>query len=257
MLMRVIGSSVQAQVQMTRRNIEDLLPVLTMPVFALVFMAVFRHSGRDDLAGYALMAPLLLTVGQMGMFVASEILARERGSQTLELLIATPSPFFLVLFPRIAVLSSIGLLGFAEGWLALRIVFDVNVTIHHPGVLVATIVLTVFASACTALITAALFCLSGTVRTFQVSISYPVFILGGVIVPINFLPDWVQPLSRVVFLYWAAELLRDSMKSVAPDDVLLRLGAILALSLGALAAGGLLIGRMLDNLRRQGTLGLS
>ncbi len=255
MLGAVLGSF-KAQIQMTRRNIEDLLPVLTMPVFTFVFMAIFENAGRSDLAGFALVAPLLLTVAQMGLFIASELMSRERYGETLELLVATTTPFTLVLFPRIAILAALGLLGFVEGWLVLRLAFNVEVTIQHPAVFVAAALLTVVASTCTAMITTALFCLRDNVRTFQTSIAFPIFILGGVIVPVTYLPDWLEPLSRVVFLYWAANLMRDSMTVAQPEDVLLRLGAIFLISIVSLAGGALLMNRMLDSLRREGSLGL-
>src|SRR5439155_9668828 len=89
---RVVPGAIRAQVQMSRRSFEDLMPVLTMPLFALVFMAIFIHSGRRDLAGYALIAPLLMTVGQMGFFVASEVISNDRDDQVLELLVAAPTP---------------------------------------------------------------------------------------------------------------------------------------------------------------------
>ena len=89
MTLRAVVASLRAQIQMTRRDIEDLLPLLTMPLFTLVFMAVLVHAGRRDLNGYAVVAPLLITVPQMGIFVASEMITRERGGQTLELLVAT------------------------------------------------------------------------------------------------------------------------------------------------------------------------
>ena len=256
-LVRVLIGSMRAQLQMTRQDIEDLFPLITMPLFSLVFIAILVHSGRTDLAGYALVAPMLMTVGQMGFFVASELVVRERFGETLELVVATPAPFFLVLVPRIAVLTSLGLLGFAEAWLIARVVFGLQVTIHHPGVFAAAMLLTTFAATGTSVVTAALFCLGTSVRTFQNSINYPLYLLGGVLVPVTFLPDWVQPFSRLVYFYWSANLLRDSMQAVAPENVLLRLSAIFILGTGGAIGGGVLLRRMLDHLRHEGTLGLA
>ena len=66
-MLTVAFASVRAQWLLTRRNVEDLLPVLTMPVFTFVY------SGRRDLAGYALIAH---GRAEMGFFVASEISSR-------------------------------------------------------------------------------------------------------------------------------------------------------------------------------------
>ena len=167
---RPMVGSVRAQLKMSRRNIEDVMPAITSPTLTLIIMAVFVHVGREDLAAYSLVAPVLLGVGGMAVFVAGELMAHERYSQTLELGVACPAPFPVVLFSRISVITSLSLIGIAESWLILRFVFGASVTIHHPSVFAATILLTAFAAAGTALITAALFSFADMVRTFQNSV---------------------------------------------------------------------------------------
>ena len=207
---RPMAGAVRAQFSMCRRDVEDLLPVITQPVYSLILMAVFVYVGREDLAAYSLVAPLLMSVGVMAVFVASELMTREQDSQTLELTVACPTPFPLVLFSRILVVTFFSLIGIAESWLIVRLVFGVGVAIHYPWLFVGTMLLTALASAGTALITAALFCFAEAARTFQNSITYPVLLLSGALVPIAVFPDWLEPLSRFVFLYWSANLLRHS-----------------------------------------------
>jgi ABC-2 type transport system permease protein len=67
----------------------------------------------------------------------------------------------------------------------------------------------------------------------------------------------LRPLSRVIYLFWSADLLRDSMRHGNPEFVMPRLFAILVLGLIGGAFGAWLLRRMLNNLRRDGTLGLS
>jgi ABC-2 type transport system permease protein len=256
MSLRVVTGSMRAQFQMTSRDIEDLLPLVTMPLFTLVFMAVFIYTGRRDLLGYALVAPLLMTIAQMGLIVASELITRDRSGQTLEPIVATPAPFFLVLASRITVPSALGLVGFVEAWLIARLLFGVTVTIHHPGVLAVTLVLTMLAATGTALVTAALFCFSRSARTLQASVAFPLFVIAGVLVPVTFLPVWIQPVSRVIFLYWSADLLRDAMQPAAIEGIAFRLGMIALLGLAGAVIGAVLIQRMLQHLKREGTLGM-
>ena len=253
---RPIAGSVRAQFSMTRRSIEEIRAIVVMPIHAVIFMAVFKYVGRDDLAAYSLVAPMLMSVGQMGFFMASELMARERNDQTLEIVVATPSPFWLIILSRITVMTVLSLLGIAVSWLIIRLVFGVTVTVHHPLIFGVTLIATTLAAAGTTLITAALFCIARNARTYQNSILYPIFLLGGILVPITAYPEWVQPVSRVVYLYWSANLLRDTMQVVPPVGVLGSLGAITVLGLGGAVIGILLIGRMLNKLRREGTLGL-
>ena len=255
-LVRPVLGSVRAQFNMSRRNVEDLLPAIINPTFTLVLMAVFVYVGRRDLAAHSLVAPLLLSVGGMAFFVASELMAREQYSQTLELSVASPAPFPVVLFSRIAVITSLSLIAIAESWLILRFVFGASLTIYHPWVFVVATLLTAFAAAGTALITAALFCFARTARTYQNTVQYPVYLLSGMLVPVTVFPDWLEPVSRIIFLYWSANLLRDSMQPAAPEGVLAGLGAIAALGVGSAFVGSVLMVRMLNYLRREGRLGV-
>ena len=183
-------------------------------------------------------------------------MTRERDFETLELAVASPASFPAVILSRMMVITSISLIGIAESWLIIRFVFGVSLTIHHPWVFAATMLLTAFAAAGTALIPAALFSFARSARTYQNSITYPVYIFSGILVPLTVFPDWLAPVSRVIFLYWSGELLRDSMQTATPEGVIVKLGAIAILGVGAALVGGALIARMIHYLRQEGRLGI-
>jgi ABC-2 type transport system permease protein len=255
-LIRIVFGALRAQFEMTRRNMMDVYWILLMPFFSVIFTAIMLHSGRTDLVGYALVAPLLIAIGQMGFYVSAELLARDQWMQTLELVVASPAPFFLVLATRISLVSSIGLLGFVESWLIARFGFGIEVPVYHPLVLLVTLLATSLASTASALVLAAFCVLMRNVRTLQNSATYPLYVLGGVLVPTTYLPEWLQPASKLVFLSWSADLLRDSLQAATPSDVPLRVAAILALGLGTGTMGAILLQHMLDRLRSEGRLGL-
>lgn len=254
--LRPVLGSIRVQFHMTRRNVEDTRPIWVMPVYTLIFMAVFVYVGREDLASYSLVAPTLMTVGQMGFFVASELMARERYNQTLELVVAAPTSLSLIILSRITVLTTLSLVGLVVSWAIIRVVFGVTVAIHHPLLFTVAMIVTALSAAGTTLITAALFSFARTARTYQNSIIFPLFLLGGIMVPITEFPSWIQPISRLIYLYWSANLLRDSMAPEAPEGVVGALAAVAALGVGAAVVGSLLIRRMLDKLRREGRLGI-
>ena len=255
-VIRPILGSIKAQCQMIRRDPEDTRHIIVQPVHTLIFMAIFVYVGREDLAAYSLVAPTLMTVGQMGLFAASELMSREQYDETLEIVVSTPSPLWLIVLSRSTVLMVSSLLGIVVSWGIIRLVFGITVAVHHPSLFVATVVATAFASAGTTLITTALFCFSRTPRTYQNSVIYPVFLLGGILVPITAFPDWVQPISRLIYLYWSAGLLRESMQSAAPSGLMLSFSAIAVLGAVGTVLGAWLISRMLDRLRRDGRLGI-
>ena len=255
-LVRPLVGSVRAQFSMSRRNVYDLVPIVMQPAYTLVLMAVFVYAGREDLSAYAMVATMLMGVAATAIFIASDLMTREQDFQTFELAIASPAPFPAIILSRMLVITSISLIGIAESWLIIRFVFGVSLAIHHPWVFAATMLLTAFAAAGTALIPAALFSFARSARTYQNSITYPVYIFSGILVPLTVFPDWLAPVSRVIFLYWSGELLRDSMQTATPEGVIAKLGAIAILGVGAALLGGALIARMIHYLKREGRLGI-
>lgn len=228
--------------------------VIANPVYALIFMAIFVHVGREDLASYALVAPMLMGVVGTAAFVAGELVMRERRDQTLEVSVICPAPFPAVVFSRILVITAISMVGIVESWLIIRFGFGVEIAIHHPGTFAAAVLLTTIASAGTALMAAALFCFAEEVRTFQNSITFPLLLFSGVLVPVTAFPDWLEPISQIIFLYWSADLLRASMQPEVPQGANLALGALAGLGLGSTLLGAVLLGRMIGYLRREGRL---
>lgn len=257
-MITALAGAVRAQVQMTSRDLgADLFNLVVVPFFALTFLAIVQQSGRPGLLGYAVVAPALITLWQMGLFTAAELVNRDRFLGVLEAVIATPAPFALVVAARVAAVTAFGLAGFAESWLVAFGVFHVAVPVRHPEVLVATLLTAAFAASGTAVLFSAVFALRQSARVFQNSITFPFYLLGGILVPVSYLPGWLQPLSRLVFLSWSADLLRDSLRVGTPANVPLRLGVVALLGAAASAAGWLLLNRMIASLRREGTLGLS
>jgi ABC-2 type transport system permease protein len=101
------------------------------------------------------------------------------------------------------------------------------------------------------------FVLSRSVRAYQNSLSYPFFVLGGVMVPVALLPGWIEPVSRAVFLTWSADLLRDSLTTEPVTNLVARLGVVLALGAAGFLVGLVLLRRAVDRLRRTGTIGFA
>lgn len=152
------------------------------------------------------MAPLLITIAQMSIFVASEVVIRERSGGTIELIVATPASFTLIIWSRVAVLTSLGLVGFLESWLLARLAFNVSITIHH-GYLARS-------DAGINIDSISLYCadhfhpnfLHAPAAGFRNVLTFPLYLMSGVLVPTTFLPAFLQPFSHLLFLYWAAKL---------------------------------------------------
>lgn len=257
MFLRVIAVTARTQGRLILRDIECMLPLLISPLQTLIALAILSASGRLDLASYALCAGLLMTIGQMGLFIGSEVVANDRYNQVLELLVATPTPYTWLLATRTLIIVSTGLIGLVEGWLIARFVFDITLAIPHPGLLIAALAATVLAGTGTSILTSALFSLARTTRTLQNAINGPLYLLGGVLVPVGFLPVWLQPFSPLIFFYWAANLVRAALDPAPPTGAGFQLAMVLGLGAVTAGIGAWVMRIMLDKLRAEGRLGLA
>ncbi|MDX1659409.1 MAG: ABC transporter permease [Nitriliruptorales bacterium] len=242
------------QLRALRRTPTYLMVLVTIPSYTVIFLALTDQADRPDLFGAAVLAPVLIAMWGVAIWVAGMIVRGDRFLGVLEAAIATPTPYSVVLLARILVVTLAGWVAMAETWLTAWIGFGVVIEIPHPVTFVLTVALTTLAMAATAVIMASAFVLSRVANTFATSASYPFYVLGGVLVPVALLPAWVQPLSRLVFLSWSSDLLRDSLALAPVTNVAGRLAAIAVLTVAGFAVAAWTLGRVLHHVRETGEL---
>lgn len=252
---RGLRAGLRRELRDLRRSPDQLMALVTAPLLTLAFLAIMLNAGRRDLAPFAVLAPALLVLWQMALHSSADTVESERENGSLEALVATPAPLSAVIGGRIAAVTAVSLLGFAESWVVAGVVFGLWVPVYHPGVLLLTVVATGYATAGSAVVLAALYVMTRSARTLQNALSYPFYILGGVIVPVALLPAWLQPLTAFVFLSWSSDLMRDSLAPVAVPMPWARLGMVVLLGTVALVCGAHLIRRALDRVRSTGAIG--
>jgi len=232
-----------------------LSEILANPFFAVIFLGIVRAAGRKDLTAAAVVAPVLITLWGMALEISGDIVDSDRSAGILEGIVATPVGFPTVVAGRVLAVTLLSVVALAETWLVARLGFRADIEVHHLGALVATLAATGMATAGTAVVLAGLFVLARTARTFQNTMNYPVFLLGGVIVPLSYLPVWLRPVGRLIFLSWSADLLRASLSPDPVRDLVPRLGVIVLLGLAGFVLGRVILQVVLRRVRALGTLG--
>lgn len=249
-----VAAGFRLQLALTRRTPAQMLVVVTAPLFSAIFLslAIYRHSPHivDVVIG-----PGLIGLWVISLDVAASMLTNDRWGGQLELFLGTSASMSLVVLGRVLAVSAVGMITFLESWLVARVFFGVTVPMEHPALVVLALLVTAVGSAFTATLLASGFMLSRNLHVFQNSLSYPIYILGGIVVPIVALPGWVHPFSTVVYLYWSADLLRGAMGTAHPGRVALDIGMSLSLAAAALAIGVVLTSRFKQRLRVDATAG--
>jgi ABC-2 type transport system permease protein len=247
--------AVRLQASLVRRTPGDLLAFVTAPCFTVAFLAITRQAGRTDLTGYAVLGPGVLAILGMAVFASGEVIAVDRGAGALELVLATPTLLRVVVVGRVAFVTTVSLAAVPESWLAAWLSFQVRVPVAHPGWFAVTQVAIALGTAGLAVAMSALFVLTRSARTFQNSLSFPLYLLGGTLIPVALLPVWLRVPGRLLYLSWGTDLLRDSLTPGPVPHPGPRL--VLVLGLGAVAwlAGSILLFRLANRARAAGTVG--
>ncbi|MEJ7648213.1 MAG: ABC transporter permease [Nakamurella sp.] len=251
---RFITAGFYFQLRMMRGKPDWFLALITAPLSTAVFLTIFLHAERQDLTAYAVLGPALIALWQMSLVTAGELITFERENGTLEALVAAPARFSAVLFGRILAVCGVSLFAFVESWAVGWAVTGRPESINRPVILAATLLLTVLAMAGWAGVMACVFVLARSARTFQNALSYPFFVLGGVIVPEALLPEWLQWPAKLVFLSWSSDLLRASLSASPATNVSLRLLAIAILGVAGYLLAAVLLERTLRRVRQTGSL---
>jgi ABC-2 type transport system permease protein len=256
MTVSAIRAGFVLQLRFYRHYPDLLVPLLTAPLYGWIFATIFRYNGRDDLAGAASLTPFYMSLWWFALFSGGWIIQTDRWEGVLEYIVSAPASFSAVVFGRVGATVLPGIAAFAETWLFARYVLRSDVTVRHWSVFLGSFVLTLFAMAATALLIAVAFVLARNAVTFSNSASFPFYVLGGILVPIALLPGWLQPVSKVVFLSWSANLLRAAIDTGPVPHPVIGLVAVALLGLCALAIGTATLRRILNQVRRTGELGL-
>ena len=239
------------QLTLTRRSVENILPLITLPLATLTSVAIFTANGRPDLAPYGVVSATLTTIGQMGFFIGSEIVVSDRAEGVLEAISIVPTPYAAILFARVSILGVLGCIGFLESVAIAKFIFGIDVALDDWPSIAGLLLATALGTAATCLITAPLFALGKSVRTLQNGIAAPLYLLSGVLVPASVLPAALQLPSHILYLSWGADGLRAALGS-GTSGIVASILAIVALALLSGLIGYFLTENFMARLQQRG-----
>jgi ABC-2 type transport system permease protein len=222
--------------------------------FATVAFLLYGRADDPGVLVYAGLGSAVMGIWSVVTTTASGLLQRERWLGTLELLVASPTRFALVLVPVTAAMASLGLFSLVStllwGWL----LFDVTVPVAHPLLFALSVLVSIFSIALLGFLLSVAVVRYRTAWAMGNLLEYPGWLLCGFLVPLVQFPGWVGWISHALPPTWGMEAIRASAAGQSPwVDVLMCLG--LGLAYGAV--GWLLSETVLRSARRHATLSLT
>ena len=252
---RFVLVSWKLQFKMIMRSPFDGIGNVIYPLFfATTAFFVFRAGNSPRTLIYASLGAAVMGMWSSVSTSAGSAMQRERWWGTLELLVAAPRHFSLVLFPSTLGLATVGIYNLSATLLWGRFAFGIPLTIEHPLLFALSIVGTVLAFAGLGLLFAVSFVRFRAAWVLGNFFEYPVWLICGFLVPLALLPEWVRPISWVLAPTWGMSAIRESALGGTPlPDLLLCLG----LGTVYVAFAVLVTNRVLYDARARGSLSLT
>jgi len=253
--LRLLGVGWYFQFKMILRSPFDGIGNVLYPLFfATTALFVFRAGQSPRTLIYASLGAAVMGMWSSVSTSAGSAMQRERWWGTLELLVAAPRHFSLVMLPATLGVATVGIYNLAATLLWGRFAFGIPLTITHPLLFALSVVGTVLAFGGLGLLFAVSFVRFRAAWVLGNFFEYPIWLICGFLVPLALLPEWVRPISWVLAPTWGMSAIRESALGGTPVPDLL-----LCLALGAAYVGVavLVTDRVLYDARGRGTLSLT
>ncbi|TML69787.1 MAG: ABC transporter permease [Actinobacteria bacterium] len=232
-----------------------LIAVLQPVIFASIAFFMFKSGSRGGTLLYAALGAGLMGIWSSTLFGSGGAIQWQRWQGTLEILIAAPAPFLIVLVPLTLATSSIGLYSICATLLWGRLFFGVPLHFVHPFQLAVALPTTVVSLGLMGLLLASTFVLYRHASAFSNLLEYPVWLVTGLLVPLSLLPGWVSWIAWTLAPSWGIRAIRDGAfggSSAWPE-----VGMCAALGVAYLVLGSLFLHNFERLARQRATLALT
>jgi ABC-2 type transport system permease protein len=238
---------------LARSSFNGVLGILYPLFFATVAFFLYR-AGSPHALLYASLGASVMGIWSATSTAAGSALQRERWHGTLELLVAAPVHFSLVMLPITIAMSTIGLYSMAATLLWGRVLFGIDLHIVHPLLFCLAVPVTIVSIGTLGFLMAVAFVRYRTAWALGNAVEYPVWLICGFLVPLSLLPDWVRPISWVLAPTWGINAIRESALGGSP---VADIAVCAALGMVYTAVGVLAVDTLLRAARTRATLALT
>ncbi len=249
----VIGWALNLKM-LSKSAFDGVLGALWPLFFSTIAFFMYRAGRNDASLLYASLGASVMGVWSATSVAASSAVQRQRRQGTLELVVAAPAHFSLVMLPVTIAMSTIGIYSMAATLFWGRFLFGIHIHIAHPLLFCLAIPATIVSIGMLG------FLLSVTVVRYRTAwalgnmLEYPVWLVCGFLVPLALFPGWVRPISWVLAPTWGMTAVRNAALG---GEVLPGLGMCALLGAVYLALGAIFMHNFERRARVRASLSLT
>jgi ABC-2 type transport system permease protein len=254
---RTILVSTWLHFKMLSRGTFEIITGLIVPVVQATIAVYLLRAGhhRPHEMVEATVGAGLMGVWSSVLFGSGAAIQRQRWLGTLEALIMAPRSLTLTTIP---VTVATGLRGayamvatLCWGWL----LYGIEPTFAHPWLVLVAVPACIMGLGMFGMLLASTFVLMRNANAVCNALEYPIWLLSGMLVPINVLPAWTAPIAAMLPTTWGARGVQRAVVGTGP--VWPAVGWCLAISVISVGLSALSMTLVERHARATATLSLS
>jgi len=183
---------------------------------------MFKKSNMNNFVAYSVLGTGLLSLWSTICFSSVGDINRERFMGTLEVISCAPTKFEMIIFGKVLGNTLWGVASMLVSFIFITVAFKASMVIVHPLIFIATFIISLVSFIEISLVLASISTLSRKSDVFMNILEFPVYILCGILFPIEILPIWTRPLSWILSPTWVAKLLKMSVFGIQNYETYLK-----------------------------------
>ena len=169
--------------------------ICTPVIYATMTYFLFQGGEQPSTLVAAAVGSALMGIWSLTTTAAAAALQRQRRLGILELLVASPTPFWATFLPITIAIGTIGIYSLGTGILYVRLLFGVPVSVENWPAFIAAVPPTIFSIGMLGFLMGSAFVRFRAAWMVGNLFEFPVWTICGFLIPLALLPGWVEPIA--------------------------------------------------------------
>ncbi|WP_243421061.1 ABC transporter permease [Micromonospora globispora] len=254
-LLRMIGVGLLLHTKQLSRSSFEIATALIVPVVqATLAVYLFRAGDEPGRLLEAAVGAGLMGVWSSVLFGSGGAIQRQRWQGTLEMIMLAPRAPALMILPITLATAVTGTYAMLATLLWGRLLYGIPLHFAHPLLFLIAVPGCILGLGMFGLLLASTFVLMRNANALTNTLEYPIWLVSGMLVPLTVLPGWTGPIAAALPTTWGARAVHEAASG---GPVWPSLGICLAISLGCLVVGALMMTYVERRARAAATLALA
>ncbi len=179
-------------------------------LFLSITYFLIEIKGSTD-SGRFVVASSLISMWSYVLYSSGSALISQKWSDTLKLLLASPTSLFQILLTKAISNSIVALISMILNFIYARLIFHIPIGIHDYGLYFIAVIVLLISLSVVGTILAIVFTAFQNVYDYQNVIVLPILLICGVYLPVESMPTILQYIAYSIPMTWGIKVLYDAI----------------------------------------------